>query len=296
MTTEDQVQPDEAKIELGRFLFYETALSIDSSVSCGSCHAQTHAFADHNSALSSGFKGRLGKRNSPALSNLAWAPNMMWDGGITHLEVMSFAPLTDTNEMASDVKVVVQRLKADPQYVSLFENAYGAVSEKNMYLALAQFMTSLISDQSRYDSMLRGEVVFNDIEQNGYELFQTNCASCHVEPLMSDFDFASNGLELQENDAGRGKVTQQDEDFGTYRIPSLRNVTLTYPYMHDGRIYQLEDVINHYSDGVQMHRNLDNRLPSPLHLTEPEKEALLNFLMTLTDETYLANPAFSEPR
>lgn len=287
------------RFDLGRDLFYDPILSLDSTVSCAKCHSQTHAFADHNTNLSAGVNGTLGKRNSPALSNLAWYPNFMWDGGINHIETFSYAPITNPLEMKESMAHVVEKLNNSQYYRDKFEVAYGSplITDQHVLKALAQFMALMISAESKYDFYLQGKATFTDSEENGLTLFRAKCSSCHTEPLTSNFGFANNGLDSDfSNDLGRGLVTQDPNDNGKFRIPSLRNVALTYPYMHDGRFFTLNQVLNHYSTGIVQSTTLDPSLSTGFNFTSQEKADLISFLNTLTDNNYLSNKILSEKK
>lgn len=287
----------EAGFELGRDLFYENALSADSTQNCASCHAQVHAFADHNVAFSTGVQGKLGKRNSPALVNIAWMPTFMWDGGIVHLDVMPLAPITDSLEMNLPLAEAVSRLQQSESYRRKFKRAFDvdSITSQELFFALSQYMNMLISDQSKYDKYLDGEEEFTSSQLAGLALFEENCSSCHVPPLFTDFSFARNGIETSDGDLGRGRITLLESDNGKFKVPSLRNVELTYPYMHDGRFFTLEAVVEHYSEHVDSDL-ADDRLGGPKHFTATEQQQLLDFLSTLTDYSYLANSTFSDPR
>lgn len=288
-----------ARFDLGRDLFYDPILSSDSTISCAKCHAQTHGFADHNVNFSLGVNNTIGKRNSPALSNLAWYPNFMWDGGINHIETFSFAPITNPLEMHETMSNVVAKLNASSYYKDKFKKAYGnsTVTDQNLLKALAQFMALMISAESKYDNYLLGKTTFSAAEENGLQLFRTHCASCHTEPLTSSFEFANNGLDSDfTDDLGRGLVTQDPNDNGKFRIPSLRNVSLTYPYMHDGRFFTLSQVLDHYSNGIVQSSTLDPSLGIGFNFTTQEKQDIITFLNTLTDQNYLANPFLSEKK
>lgn len=289
---------NEASFQLGKMLFYDPILSSDSTVSCATCHAQVHGFADHNMKFSEGVNGMLGERNSPALSNLAWHPHFMWDGGINHIEVMSFAPITNPVEMNEDMAHVVQKLAAQTKYTNQFAAAFGSVeiTDQKVLKALAQFMAMMVSSNSKYDQVITGKTTFTDREQKGYELFKSNCAHCHKEPLLTDFSFRNNGLDSHYKDAGRFKITQKEEDNGKFKVPSLRNIALTYPYMHDGRFNNLESVLNHYNYGIINSSTLDASLQKGLNLTQEQQADIILFLNTLTDYDYLSNSLLQEPK
>jgi cytochrome c peroxidase len=273
------------RFELGKRLFFETRLSSDNTISCASCHAQVHAFADHNVALSAGVDGRLGKRNSPAIVNMAWSPSFMWDGGVNHLEMFSVAPITDTNEMNLSMLEAINRLNADSSYVHQFKRAYqtDVITDNYLLKALTMYMVMIVSDQSKYDKWVRGEVNLSSSEEEGRLLFDQKCASCHSGALQTDFSFRNNGLDSIFSDLGRGRITNLYSDYGKFKVPSLRNVVLTYPYMHDGRFATLEEVLDHYSEGIVSSHSLDPSLSNGIPMTSVEKAKIIAFLETLTD-------------
>lgn len=286
-------------IELGRRLFYEGKLSKDGYFPCASCHQQFAAFATYEHDLSHGFNNQFTTRNAPGLFNLAWQKEFMWDGGINHLDVQPLAPITAPNEMAEDLKTVVQKLKDDTHYPPLFLAAFGTsdITSQRMLWALSQFMVSLVSANSKYDQMKRGEAVFSGSEQKGYEIFKVKCAHCHQEPLFTDNSYRNNGLLLNTylNDYGRMGITQKNEDSLKFKVPSLRNVALTFPYMHDGRFWKLTDVLKHYVSGMQQGGTLDPNLNGGVTLSAEEQAHVVSFLNTLTDTTFIKNPQFAQP-
>lgn len=286
----------EEGVELGRRLFYENALSLDSSINCSSCHLQSNAFSDPGASFSIGVDGKIGKRNSPALFNLGWSPTYMWDGGINHLDVMPFAPITDSLEMNLEMAVAVNRIRSNSQYRQAFKSIFGSdtITSQRIFYALSQFMITMVSNRSKYDEFLINPQVYSESEQRGYTLFQTHCSSCHAEPLLTDFSYANNGIDSIYSDLGRGRITLNSDDNGTFKVPSLRNVELTYPYMHDGRFTSLTEVIEHYSSGIKT-SSVDSRLAGPLQLSTNEKEDLLAFLLTLSDYSYIQDSRFAEP-
>jgi cytochrome c peroxidase len=287
----------EEKIELGRKLFYDEFLSRDNTVSCASCHHQAAAFSDPGQALSVGVEGRLGKRNSPPLFNLAWHPSFMWDGGINHIEIMPLAPLTDPQEMDITVPDLLQKLNSNLQYRYLFEKAFGVstISDYELFLALAQFMGTMVSGYSKYDRYISGNVDFSSDEKDGLLLFRDHCATCHQEPLFTDFDFHNNGLDSVFLDNGRYLITLIQSDKGKFKTPSLRNIELTYPYMHDGRFSSLHEVLEHYQSGVQHSPTLSPLLEHGISLTNDDVEKIITFLLTLTDYAFINNPKYSSP-
>lgn len=284
------------RFSLGRDLFYSTDLSSDGTISCASCHDQAHAFGDHNVAFSAGVNGSVGTRNSPVIFNMAWQPHFMWDGGVNHLEIFSLAPITNPLEMNETMENVIQKLNASDEWKEKFKKAYNIdiITDQAMFRALTQFMAMIVSDDTKYDKVRRGEEAFSAIEQSGYELFQAKCASCHQEPLLTDYSFRNNGLTNVFADLGRETITQDPNDRGKFKVPTLRNIEITYPYMHDGSLYSLEDVLDHYSEGVVSSPTLDEQLASGIPLTESEKNSIIQFLKTLTDYTMMNKTLYSE--
>lgn len=283
--------------ELGRMLFHDPILSRDSTISCASCHAQSDAFSDKGMPFSLGVDGLQGSRNSPTMSNLAWFPAFMWDGGINHLEIMPFAPITEPLEMDEDLNNIMHKLQRQNSYQVAFEKAFGPnqFTDQKLFYALAQFMSLMISDDSKYDKYILGKASFTLKEKHGLELFRTHCESCHKEPLFTDFSYANMGLDYKSIDPGRGRITQQAQDSGAFKVPTLRNIELTYPYMHDGRFSNLDQVLNHYTSGIKQNGLLDPRLSENISLSTEEQDALLTFLYTLTDQTFLTNKNLGNP-
>ena len=287
----------EAGFELGRQLFYDVRLSRGGEVSCGSCHAQVHAFSDHGLPLSIGVQGREGVRNTPSISNLAWYPDFMWDGGINHIEVMPIAPITAHAEMDMDLAELEDYLASQTDYPLQFAEAFGdtVITSARILKALTQFQGSMVSSKSKYDKYLLGQTNLNELETQGMNLFQDNCSSCHSGVLFSDFSFRNNGLDTAFADEGRAKITLNPDDLGKFRVPSLRNVRLTNPYMHDGRFFTLKQVLEHYNDGVQQSNTLDPSLQGGIALTDEEQDAIIEFLQTLSDFEFISDLRFSEP-
>lgn len=285
--------------ELGRSLFYDPILSKDNSISCGSCHQLHAAFAHDNHALSHGINGLFGNRNSPAIFNTAWWTTFFWDGGVTHIEFQPIAPITNPVEMDETIANVVSKLQNHPTYPSRFMSAFGndSITSQNMLRALAQFMGAMISANSKYDKYIRQEdgVTLSASELNGLNVFTSKCAGCHVPPLFTDFSFRNNGLYATfPIDSGRARITGDNNDIGKFKVPSLRNIVLTKPYMHDGSFVSLNDVLEHYNSGIQNSATLDPLLSSGIPLTNQEKNDLVSFLNTLTDNTFVNDKRFSE--
>ncbi|MEZ4886020.1 MAG: cytochrome-c peroxidase [Chitinophagales bacterium] len=270
-----------AKIELGRILFYDPILSKDSTISCASCHSPYNAFAHTDHDLSHGINGEIGTRNAPALFNLAWQKTFMWDGAINHLDMQALAPISHEKEMGESIEAVVGKLQNKPLYPPLFFKAFkdSTLTGEHLLKALSQFQLTLVSSNSKYDQVKNGTTEFTEQEQNGYQLFQIHCNSCHTEPLFSSYDFANNGLEVDTtlNDFGRWEISQQSADSLQFKIPSLRNLSFTHPYMHDGRFRKLHQVLNHYTKELQHSPTIAEVLKKPIALTSNEKTDLLAF-------------------
>ena len=288
------------KIELGRHLFYDPILSRDSTISCSSCHSQFTAFTHVDHDLSHGIEDRIGFRNAPAVMNLAWQKAFMWDGAINHLDMQSLAPIENPDEMDEHFERVIKKLNANTKYKTLFKNAFGdeQITGEKTLKAVAQFMLTIVSANSLYDKMLRKEISFNTQQENGYQLFKQHCASCHTEPLFTNGEFENNGLRIDTSlmDFGRMRVTQSTKDSLKFKVPTLRNIEFSYPYMHDGRFKKLSEVMNHYVSGVQQGPTLSKKLQKKIELTSNEKVDLTAFLLTLTDREFLFNPKYSYPK
>lgn len=289
----------EEGFQLGRKLFYDPILSRDNTISCANCHLQATGFTHVDHDLSHGIDGKIGTRNALALINLAWSKNFMWDGGVNHLEVQPLNPITSPLEMDESLDHVVQKLQEHPDYPTLFRNAFGSdrITGQLTLKALAQFVVMLTSTHSKYDKMIRNEVRFTEQEQNGYELFKKHCSSCHREPLFASDRFENNGLTVDPtlNDYGRLKITGEKEDSLRFKVPTLRNIQFTFPYMHDGRFKTLTEVIKHYNslDGNKL---LPKELQQPMHLSDNDRVDLVAFLKTLTDTEFLYNPKYGYPK
>lgn len=285
--------------ELGRRLFYEPLLSRNNTISCGSCHIQSAAFTQHGHDVSHGIDDRLGRRNSPPIMNLAWIPNYMWDGGIFDLDLQPISPITAHEEMDETVSNVITKLQGHPQYPGLFKKAFGQeqITTAHLMKALSQFMLMCISSTSKYDSVLlqQGNVQFTDQEAAGYRLVQQKCGSCHKEPLFTDNSFRNNGIGIGYNDdMGRYDITLNENDKYKFKVPSLRNLGYTAPYMHDGRYIRLDAVLEHYNSRIQPTPNLDPLLQNGISLNATEKQQILAFLNTLNDRHFINNKLLAE--
>lgn len=282
---------------LGRKLFYDPKLSRDNTISCGSCHQQFAAFSHLDHPVSHGIDGLLGTRNAPGIFNMNWQTNFMWDGGVNHIEVQPLAPITNPVEMDEDIANVVLKLQNDPAYRDLFEKAFGTttVTSQLIFKAMAQFMGMMVSDGSKYDKFTRGQLSLNANESAGLALFQTHCASCHTAPLFTNNQYMNNGLDSTFTDPGRGGITLMPSDSGTFKVPSLRNVALTSPYMHDGRFETLQQVLDHYSGGIKNSSTLHPTLAGGIALTAQEKTDIIHFLDALTDQSFINDRRFNDP-
>lgn len=288
------------KIYLGRVLFYDPILSADSTISCASCHSQYSAFTHVDHQLSHGINDQIGDRNSPSLMNLAYQDRFMWDGAIHNLDAQALAPMSSEIEMAESLDHVVIKLNRIPAYQDLFKKAFGQsqVTGEHTLKAIGAFMATIESKNSKFDQVLAGKTEFTSQESNGYQLFQNNCASCHKEPLFTTNEFVWNGLTVDSvlNDFGQMRITNDSKDSLHFKIPTLRNVEFSYPYMHDGRFKTLREVLDFYTDDLPSHENhIDNRLQKPISLTDNEKTDLIAFLLTLTDKEFLFNKKYSFP-
>lgn len=303
-------------VALGRMLFYDPILSADSTMSCSSFHLPEHGFTD-NLAVSIGVAEEAGSRSSMSLTNAAYLTNgLFWDGRRNTLEGQALDPVTDPLELLDDWDNVEKKLRRHADYPAQFRKAFGIESKLEITRelatqALAQFERILISGNSKFDKHRKGELFLDDSELNGMIMFfdsgqqlgidlpDAECAHCHNEPLLTNNDYFNNGLDVAEVpedfvDPGRGEVTSKVSDYGRFRAPTLRNIALTAPYMHDGRFETLEEVIEHYNSGGHPSYNKDP-LIRPLNLTEEQKQDLLNFLKALTDEEFINNPEYKNP-
>lgn len=294
----------EKGFELGKKLFYDGRLASDGLVSCGFCHIQEDAFTHHGHSFSHGVGDNIGTRNAPPIQNLAFQRAYMWDGATTHLDLQPLIPLTSEIEMNGNLAEIVSMMKGDATYQKLFRQAFpdGMINSENMLKALGQFMVMLTSSNSKFDKFRRGEPggTLSADEQDGYGIFKQKCAGCHATDLFTDDTYRNNGLPINPmiNDVGRYRVTELPQDNYKFKVPSLRNIEKTAPYMHDGRFSTLEAVLNHYSNGVLDSPTLDPALKANgalgIPLTANEKTKLVAFLKTLTDHEFLTDRRFSE--
>ncbi|HEX2898537.1 MAG TPA: cytochrome c peroxidase [Bacteroidia bacterium] len=289
-----------AKVELGRFLFYDPILSADNTVSCASCHSPYNAFSHTDHDLSHGIGDQIGNRNAPALFNLAWHPVFMWDGAVNHLDVQALAPISHPKEMAESIPNVVAKLQSRRLYRQKFWEAFGdsTITGEHVLKSLAQFQLTLVSGQARYDSVKAGKAKFTGQEGRGYTLFQRHCNACHREPLFSTYGFANNGLPIDTtlHDFGRGGISHRPGDSLTFKIPSLRNLGYSFPYMHDGRFKKLGQVLNHYTTGMVRTPRLSPELREPIVLSSDDKVDLISFLLMLNDKAFVFDSRHQFPK
>ncbi|MFN8242700.1 MAG: cytochrome c peroxidase [Ferruginibacter sp.] len=290
----------EEGFQLGRKLFYDGQLSRDGNFPCASCHQQYAAFANYDHDFSHGINNNFTIRNAPALFNLAWMKQLHWDGAINHIEVQPLAPISNPVEMGEEINHVLEKLRKDTAYPRMFKAAFGTpeINTERMMKALTQFVGSILSYNSKYDKVKRGEARFTFSEENGYTIYKKNCAACHPEPLFTDNSFRNNGLPLSSfrPDYGYVKTTGNPQDSFKFKVPSLRNVAITGPYMHDGRFPSITQVIEHYRSGIDIKQTgLDSALRKPINLTPFEKNSLTYFLYTLTDSLLIKDPRYATP-
>ena len=295
----------EEGVLLGRMLFYDPILSADSTLSCSGCHKQEYAFTDEN-RFSTGIDDIAGTRNSMPLFNRMWVQNLFWDGRAEGLEAQALEPVENPIEMHETWPNAIDKLKRHEDYPTLFYKAFGdwELTKGQAAKAIAQFERTIISSDSRYDKIITpgSGLGLTQEETFGFEIFNTekgDCFHCHGGILFSDNEFHNNGLDAEHDDAGLYNVTGDPLDIGLFKTPSLRNIALTAPYMHDGRFETLEEVVDFYSEGVQFSATIDplmkNVNEGGIQLTEEEKGYLISFLHLLTDTTFTKRAALSNP-
>jgi|JI10StandDraft_1071094.scaffolds.fasta_scaffold04350_10 cytochrome c peroxidase len=309
----------EEGIRLGRFLLYEERLSGDNTQSCASCHGSAVAFTDHGNRFSTGIDGIQGTRNAMALQNLGWETSFFWDGRAATLEEQILMPVMDPIEMHEEWPDALAKLQADPVYPTLFLRAFGTpgITQERTAKAIAQFLRTMVSSNSKYDRMVRGEELFTVEEQFGFELTTyegglppdvpmgqggADCFHCHPSGggRFTDGQIRNNGLDPESlwSDLGLGALTGLPQDRAKFKTPSLRNVALTAPYMHDGRFQTLEEVIEHYNSGGHASTTVDPNMKyttGGLQLSAAKKAQLIAFLHTLTDTEFVNDPRFQDP-
>ncbi|WP_291967614.1 cytochrome-c peroxidase [Maribacter sp.] len=300
----DANPPTQLGFQLGKKLFYDGKLSSSGFISCGFCHEQRSAFTHHGHQFSHGVNDLEGTRNTPSISNMAFFNEFAWDGATSHLDLFPIIPITNEVEMGETMTGVINKIIADSEYQREFEMTFdeGGVNAVNFLKAISQFMVMMISSNSTYDKYKRNEEggQLTETEAMGLTVFQQKCASCHATDLFTDGSFRNNGLppNPQLNDLGRAEVSGSDSDKYKFKVPSLRNVSLTAPYMHDGRFGSLESVLNFYTNGMVDSETLDDSLRTQdglgIALNDEEKEGLLAFFEILTDDTFINDERFSE--
>lgn len=294
----------EEGIALGRKLFYDPILSKNGTISCASCHRQSFAFSDTSIQFSLGIDGLEGTRNAMPLFNLGYQKKFFWDGGAASLEDQVIAPIQNPVEMHETLSAVLSKLQSHPEYPALFQKAFASsqITTTMLMKAIAQFERTMISGNSKFDQYLRGQATLSQQEQLGMNLYMQedkgDCFHCHtLGSTFSDFEFRNNGLDAVPVDPGRYLVTLNESDRGKFKTPSLRNIEVTAPYMHDGRFSTLQEVLNHYNSGFIVNELTDPNLAilSKNRMTQQEMDAIIAFLKTLTDYEFLTNPRFSKP-
>lgn len=304
---EDNPQTVEG-IALGKKLFFDPILSGDNSQACASCHRPENAFTDPRK-FSIGINGTEGKRNSMPLFNMAWNFNgeFFWDGAASSLEDQIFEPVTNPTEMNNTWAAATASLQNDDDYPELFADAFGTETIDSVLVskAMAQFLRTLVSANSKFDRAQLGQAELTPQEANGLNVFldegRGDCFHCHglpANPLWTDNVYHNNGLDEEFDDLGRGDVTGDPREFGLFKSPSLRNLKFTAPYMHDGRFQTLDEVIDHYSEGLKFSPTIDPLMKAinegGVQLTESDKADLKAFLLTLSDDSFVNNPAFRD--
>ena len=289
----------EEGFQLGKELFNDPILSRDYSVACSNCHVKGVAFTDPQHGLSIGVENRIGKRNAPSIANMAFMKEFMWDGGVIHLDFAPPNAIENPLEMDISMAEVVKRLNGSANYRTKFKQVFNesdSITSPLLLKALSQYQLMLISASSNYDKEKTGGYAFTDSEKRGKETFKQKCAHCHSGELFTNQSFENNGLDMEFKDIGRGLITENKADDGKFKIPSLRNVALTAPYMHDGRFSTLEAVLDHYSDGVKWSMTLSDQLNKNgslgIKLSSEEKSDLKAFLKTLTDHDFIKDSRF----
>ncbi len=286
--------------ELGRKLFYDGRLSIDNLHPCSSCHQQVAGFGTFEHDRSHGVFDSHTLRNAPVLFNLAWSSRFHWDGQFEKITDAIAQPINGHIEMGESFQGIIAKLEQDDEYRKAFKDVFGSpfIRPEDVLKALSQFTGYLVSANSRYDKVKKGEATFTSQQQNGYTVFKASCAGCHPEPLFTDYRFRNIGLPVDPllNDYGNMRVTNNKGDSLKFKTPTLRNCYISSNYMHDGRFNTLGQCINHYRTGVQASPTLEPSLNGGISLTNTQANDLVEFLKTLTDSAFLQNPRFSKPQ
>lgn len=283
--------------ELGKLLFFDPILSGNNTIACASCHKPHLAFTDGLALSDHGASGKPLERNTPSIVNTAWMSGLFWDGGAKDIESLALGPIEHEDEMNQNIHELVLELRHDTAYTSRFIKVFPdeGITPHTIIRALGQFQNALVSANSRYDYYRRNEngVILSSLELQGLALVEKHCTSCHATDLFTDNMYHNNGLDSLFSDntflqtrLGRFRITRDSNDLGKYKTPTLRNVALTAPYMHDGRFATLHEVLDHYSENIKQSPTLDKRLRQPLQLTRQEKQAIVEFLHSLTDYSF----------
>lgn len=293
----------EEGVALGKMLFFDPILSGNNTQSCASCHKQQFAFVDSANQFSIGIDKLQGERNAMPLVNLGYQKQFFWDGGASNLESQVIGPIQNPLEMHENLNNMLDKLNTHATYPTLFKKVFGGekIGTAMVMKAIAQFERTLISGNSQYDKIKRGQGVFTAQEQRGLNLYtdmgKGDCAHCHViGSTFSDFEYRNTGLDSLPIDKGRGRITLQTTDDGKFKTPSLRNIALTAPYMHDGRFRTLEECIEHYNTGFKYTENLDPNMVNikKARLSKQDIQDIIAFLNTLTDTEFINNPKFKQ--
>jgi len=289
------------KAVLGKKLFYEKQLSQDNTIACASCHQQEHAFASQGNAVNPSVGGQANFRNVPPIFNIGFYLNYFWDGRAESLERMFHEDLTQLEIFHNAPDTILKRLNNGIEYKALFHNAFGdsIITTHRVADAIAVFVRTIVSGSSKYDKFIRGDSsALDDAEKRGMQLFmseRTNCSSCHIPPLFTDMDYHSTGINTHYFDFGRYYVTVENSDRGKFRTPTVRNVEYTAPFMHNGEVESLKELIEHYNNGGKLFINKSHLIRS-LYLTEDEKSDLLSFLLALSDEAFIKDLRYKKDK
>ena len=289
----------EEGFQLGRKLFYDGRLSADGNFPCASCHEQRAAFGTFEHDRSHGYNNSHTLRNAPPLFNLAWQKEFHWDGEYKSLLTEAHQPLSSSTEMGGDIAGTIARLEKDDDIKKMFKETFGSswITEDRIIKALSQFTGNIISANSKYDRVKKGEANFTAQEESGYQVYKTKCSTCHPEPMFTDYSYRNIGLPIDPflNDPGRAGTTGNNDDKLKFRVPTLRNVILTSNYMHDGRFGTVTQCINHYRTGVQQTATTDPLVANGINMTSTEASDISAFLKTLSDSSILTNPRYRKP-
>jgi cytochrome c peroxidase len=291
-------------VALGRKLFYDNILSANNTQNCGSCHGLKTYFVDSNKQFSTGIDGIAGERNSMPLFNIGYAKDFFWDGGAADLETQVIGPITNPVEMHETIANVINKLNNHPEYPALFKKVFGVDTVSTVYLmkAIAQFERTILSGNSKYDQYKLGKVALTEIELRGLEIYTNenkgDCTHCHsLGSTFTDFEYRNTGLDSIPVDKGRGRITMNPNDDGKFKTPTLRNIAMTAPYMHDGRFPNLRFAIEHYNKHFKYTANLDPQMEVRIKntMTEDDITDLIAFLNTLTDVDFVNKVELDKP-